>query len=98
MVKRGFKRGKYSPCLYYNPAINPIRMVHGDDFVSVGSTEAARAFRDQLESRFEIKTQVLGAEGWYCVLARILLTERSRWVKKVECSTGLSDGHPTAGR
>ena len=35
-------------------------MVHGDDFVSVGSVQAATEFRNQLQGRFEIKTQVLG--------------------------------------
>ena len=38
-------------------------MVHGDDFVSVGSARAATEFRSQLEGRFEIKTQVLGPPG-----------------------------------
>ena len=41
-------------------------LVHGDDFVSVGSTQAADQFRKQLQARFDIKTQVIGgptAEG-----------------------------------
>ena len=37
-------------------------LVHGDDFVSVGSRHATRQFRSRLEARFEIKTQVIGAE------------------------------------
>ena len=44
-------------------------LVHGDDFVSVGSRHAARQFQSRLEARFEIKTQVIGAvekEGGAC--------------------------------
>ena len=36
-------------------------LVHGDDFVSVGTREAAGQFQSQLKARFEIKTQVIGA-------------------------------------
>ena len=36
-------------------------MVHGDDFVSVGSRDATKRFQDQLAASFEIKTQVIGA-------------------------------------
>ena len=42
MVKWGFRRGKYNPCLYYNPKTNLICMVHGDDFMIVGSHNAAK--------------------------------------------------------
>ena len=38
-------------------------MVHGDDFVSTGTREAATQFKRQLENRFEIKTQMLGSDG-----------------------------------
>ena len=34
-------------------------MVHGDDFMSVGTKEAARQFRQKLEARFEIKTRLI---------------------------------------
>ena len=60
MAKWGFRRGRYNPCLYWRADDDLMAMVHGDDFVSVGSREAAKRFREQLESRFEIKTQVMG--------------------------------------
>ena len=63
MAKRGFRRGKYNPCLYHHPKTGLVCMVHGDDFVSTGNVQAAQEFREKLESRFEIKTQLLGAEG-----------------------------------
>ena len=56
----GFRRGKYSPCLYFNPSSQLMTLVHGDDFVSVGSRQAAQDFKKKLESRFEIKSQVIG--------------------------------------
>ena len=37
--------------------------MHGDDFVSVGSRAAAHDLKKKLESRFEIKTQILGRGG-----------------------------------
>ena len=63
MAKWGFRRGRYNPCLYHNPKTGLICMVHGDDFVSTGTTEAEEEFKGQLKARFEIKTQLLGAEG-----------------------------------
>ena len=75
MAKWGFRRGRYNPCLYHNPKSGLICMVHGDDFVSTGITAAAKEFRRQLEARFEIKTQLLGAEG-VVVSARTETTEK----------------------
>ena len=60
MIKWGFRRGRYNPCLYHNASTGLICMVHEDDFMSVGSRDAAAKFKAQLESRFEIKTQVMG--------------------------------------
>ena len=57
----GFSRDRYNPCLYWNEKTRLRTMVHGDDFVSAGTREAVRAFRRQLEKRFEIKTQVIGS-------------------------------------
>ena len=67
MTRWGFKRGKYNPCLYWHSESGLITLVHGDDFVSVGPKHAAERFKNQLESRFEIKTQVIGGHcfrGW----------------------------------
>ena len=62
MKKWGFQRGRYNPCLYWRRDDYLLAMVHGDDFVSVGSRVATSKFRKQLEARFEIKTQVIGPE------------------------------------
>ena len=61
MHKWGFKRGKYNPCLYWHKELNLQTLIHGDDFVSVGTEESVVKFKEQLESRFEVKTKVLGS-------------------------------------
>ena len=35
-------------------------LVHGDDFVSVGTREDIKGFNKMLKSRFDIKTKVVG--------------------------------------
>lgn len=63
MAKWGFKRGIYNPCLYHHERWGLKTLVHGDDFVSVGSREGMQRFRLHLEGRFEIKTTVVGPGG-----------------------------------
>ena len=60
MKQWGFRRGKYNPCLYWNPTTYLLTLVHGDDFVSTGSRGAALDFKKKLETRLEIKSQVVG--------------------------------------
>ena len=63
MQRWGLKGGKYNPCLHYNEKTGLEVLVHGDDFVSVGSRDAAYDLKKKLESRFEITTQILGRGG-----------------------------------
>eukprot|EP00973_Karenia_brevis_P087955 12199118-Karenia_brevis.AAC.1 len=56
MTQWGFRRGRYNPCLYHHPRLGLKTLVHGDDFVSVGSRRSMKEFKRMLESRFEIKT------------------------------------------
>ena len=63
MWKWGFKRGKYNPCLYFNPTTYLMTLVHGDDFETVGTIDTAVKFKQKLESRFEINTQCVGPAG-----------------------------------
>ena len=44
MIRDGFKRGRYYPCLYYDPRRKVKALVHGDDFVSVGTRTAVQSF------------------------------------------------------
>ena len=59
-VAMGIQAREMQSCLFFNPTSNLMTLVHGDDFVSVGSRRAAKEFKKQLESRFEIKSQVIG--------------------------------------
>lgn len=56
----GFRRGRYNPCTYHNAESGVKALIHGDDFVSVGTASALKEFRGKLEKRFEIKSQMLG--------------------------------------
>jgi len=56
----GFKEGRYNVTTYYHKDYDIKCMVHGDDFVSSCTREAAEWFRRNLERRFEIKTSVIG--------------------------------------
>ena len=83
MLSWGFERGRYNPCLYYHKSTGLKTLVHGDDFVSVGSRAATSQFRKKLENRFEIKTKMIGTgmeeseEGK--VLNRVIWVTEDGW-------------------
>ena len=58
----GYVQGKANPCLFHNEALGVSIMVHGDDFVAVGPQEHLEETRRTLESKYKLKTQVLGCE------------------------------------
>ena len=60
MLRLGFQRGKYNPCLYYHRQRNLRTFLHGDDFATVGTRPEVQWFKSALEKRFEIKTQCVG--------------------------------------
>ena len=73
-------------------------MVHGDDFVSVGTREATKRFKKQLEGRFEIKTQIIGsgpAASHACVYADRKGLEPSSTVKTLVLSACNRTGETT---
>ena len=61
MAEWGFITGKYNPCMFHHPSKQILCLVHGDDFVSVGSSSQLRWLKAKVEERFEIKTKVVGA-------------------------------------
>ena len=65
MKQWGFQRGKSNPCLYWHPSWKVRTLVHGDDFVSVGSRESIKRFNTKLRNRFSIKTYTIGPGGTY---------------------------------
>ena len=64
MVRIGFTRGKYNPCLYFHPRRNLRTFLHGDDFATVGTREGVKWLKEALENTFEIKTQCIGPGRW----------------------------------
>ena len=60
LTKIGFSRGKAFPSLYYNAEMDIHTLVHGDDYVSVGDKAGLQWLKKELETAFEIKTDMLG--------------------------------------
>ena len=60
LVWHGFRRDQYNPCLYWSQKLGVKTLVHGDDFVSVGTRSAIGKVNEILRSRFDIKTSVIG--------------------------------------
>ena len=56
-----FRRGRGFPSVYAHHQRNIRVLVHGDDYVAVGSSEALDWFQKELELAYEIKTQRIGA-------------------------------------
>ena len=54
--KLGFKQGLASGNVFYHEGKNLSTLVHGDDYVTVGSEEGANWLKAQLEQENEIKT------------------------------------------
>ena len=56
----GFRCGKYNVCTFWHPKRDLKTMVHGDDFVTSGERDDLQWLKEQMEKRFEIKTQTIG--------------------------------------
>ena len=57
-----FSRGLYNSWTYRHRDRDLQVLVHGDDFVAVGSLDGVTWFKDMLEGRFKIKCHVLGSK------------------------------------
>ena len=51
LMKAGYDRGKANPCLFYSPTDDCSVMVHGDDFVAVGTRSRRRSSRSRWRPR-----------------------------------------------
>ena len=60
LVDVGFQQGLASPCIFYHPEKKIRSYVHGDDYVSTGSAETLKWMQAKLESKYQVKTQLLG--------------------------------------
>ena len=59
-MKIGFRRGVAFSSLYYHAERDVHRLIHGDDYVSVADKKNLVWLKGELESAFEIKTDMLG--------------------------------------
>ena len=62
LQKAGYKRGKANPCLFHSEMDDCGVMVHGDDFVAVGSKAATKRIQKTLEDAYKVKCETLGGE------------------------------------
>ena len=58
MIKVGFAQGKASLCTYSHAGTGLRCYMHGDDSVTVGTDKALKWMKQELETSYEIKTQV----------------------------------------
>lgn len=80
MVAMGFRRSVYNPSMYHHEMREIKTLVHGDDFASNGRRQEMGWFRRALESRFDIKTEIVDHGTDLQSEARVL----SRVVRAVE--------------
>lgn len=83
MVKLGFRVGRYNPCTYYHSNLHIKTLVHGDDFMSVGSKGDCVWLKNMLEKRFDIKTKIIGSGDGEAkeerILNRVIRVSRDGW-------------------
>ena len=84
LVRMRFRQGVASPCTFYHHERQLRIYVHGDNYVSTGTTENLQWMRAELEKRYQVKTQVLGpGEGQLKqvnILYRIVSWDGSRGI------------------
>ena len=59
LIKIGFTQGKASPCTFYSPTRQIRTYVHGDDYVSAGMPKDLEWMKEELEKKYQVKTQIL---------------------------------------
>ena len=69
--------------MYFHKEKKLRSLVHGDDFVSVGSAQSLKWLKDILEKRFEIKTSIVGRakdeDSEVRILNRVIRVTEEGW-------------------
>ena len=68
----GFAKGEANPCSFVNAKRGMETVVHGDDFLSIGSEEDLLWFDSEMAKRFKVKTLLMGAKEHHVKQARFL--------------------------
>ena len=61
LIESGYIQGQSNGCLFYHPGRDVAIMVHGDDFVAVGSDEGLADARASIEGKYKLKVETLGS-------------------------------------
>ena len=94
MATLGFSIGKASPVLFCHPQRSLTCLVHGDDFVVSGEPVDLVWMRNELESKLEINTTILGDEPGMSKEVKIL--NRKLWHDGVGISCEADRKHAEA--
>ena len=68
----GFIRGRGHPAVFHHPQFDIKTLVHGDDYVSSGSTSSLTWLEGELAKQYTIKTQRLADPGTVTQEAKVL--------------------------
>ena len=60
LVDDGYIQGVSNPCLFYHKERDVSVMVHGDDFIAIGTDDNLDATKKTLEDKYKLKTERLG--------------------------------------
>ena len=55
LIEMGFAQGKASPCCFFHAGWNVSVVVHGDDFTTLGTSDAPDKYETGMGAAFEIK-------------------------------------------
>ncbi len=72
LKKAGYQQGVTNPCLFWHPGKEVAIMVHGDDFVAIGSDEQLAETQKTLADKYKIKVEKLGADAGDVKEVRVL--------------------------
>ena len=60
LIQDGYRRGSANSCLFHHPISGISVMVHGDDFVAVGTKDGLKSVGEALEGKYKLKVQTFG--------------------------------------
>ena len=78
LIKEGFIKGKANPCIFRHKDKNIKTVVHGDDFTAAAKLSQLEWMRDHLQSKYEIKWQILGPKEEHDKTIKVL-NRTIRW-------------------
>ena len=81
LTQSGYVQGQSNACLFYNPKTDVSILVHGDDFVAIGTDSGLTDVKDTLQNKYKLKVEVLG-DGKGCTQEVRILNKIVRHTKK----------------